>query len=302
MSKTILLAGGTGLIGSRLAEMLRMGGHEVLLLSRRPNPSKNIFGWNPAAGTVDDEAVRRADFVVNLAGAGIADGRWTASRKREIIESRTQSARTLRDAFQRTGHQPQAYISASAIGFYGNAGDRLMHETDPPGTDGFMPPTCAAWEQAADEVTALGIRTVKIRIGIVLAKEGGALAEIVKPLHFGLGTYFADGQAWYSWVHRDDVCRMFIWAIENQAVMGVFNAVAPAPARNVELVKAAAKAMHQPAVFVPAPALALRVVLGEMADVVLNSTRVSAEKIEQAGFKFQFPDLAGALQDIFRKN
>ncbi|MBK8194593.1 MAG: TIGR01777 family protein [Lewinellaceae bacterium] len=295
---TILLAGGTGLIGRRLSEMLRAEGHTVRILTRKPQ-NKAQFSWNPATGSMDASALQGVDYVINLAGAGIADKRWTAHRKKEIIESREQSAHTLRVAFLQSGIKPKAYLSSSAIGYYGNSGEQWMTETSAPVDSSFLVECCRRWEAAADEVAALGIRTVKLRIGVVLAKEGGALAEFVKPLRFGVGGYFADGQAWYSWVHLDDVCRMFIWAIENQQVSGVFNAVAPNPVRNRDLVKAIAHAMHQPALIVPGPAFAMKFLLGEMAAVILNSNKVSAEKIQQAGFRFQHPEIQEALKQIF---
>jgi uncharacterized protein len=295
---TTLLAGGSGLIGKRLSEMLHAQGHSVRLLTRTPR-GEGQFAWNPAAGTLDEAALEGVDFVVNLAGAGIADRRWTAARKRELVQSRVQSAEVLRRAFEREAKRPRAYVSASAIGFYGNSGEDLMLETSAPADQSFMVECCQKWEQAADAVAALGIRTVKLRIGVVLATEGGALAEFVKPLRFGLGTYFADGQAWYSWIHRDDVCRAFVWALENESVEGIFNAVAPQPVRNRDLVQATARAMRQPVLMLPAPAFALRLMLGEMSAVVLNSNRVSAEKIERAGFQFDFPTLEGALGEIF---
>jgi uncharacterized protein len=295
---TTLLAGGSGLIGKRLSEILRAQGHSVRLLTRTPR-GEGQFAWNPAAGTLDEAALEGVDFVVNLAGAGIADRRWTAARKRELVQSRVQSAEVLRRAFEREAKRPRAYVSASAIGFYGNSGEDLMLETSAPADQSFMVECCQKWEQAADAVAALGIRTVKLRIGVVLATEGGALAEFVKPLRFGLGTYFADGQAWYSWIHRDDVCRAFVWALENESVEGIFNAVAPQPVRNRDLVQATARAMRQPVLMLPAPAFALRLMLGEMSAVVLNSNRVSAEKIERAGFQFDFPTLEGALGEIF---
>ena len=295
---TVLLAGGSGLIGRRLAEILLEKGFAVRILSRSPQ-GEGQFAWNPAAGTMDDAALEGIDAVVNLAGSGIADKRWTTARKRDLVESRVQSARTLRSAFGRTGLKPLVYLSSSAIGYYGNSGERWMTETDQPVDNSFMVECCRQWESAADEVAALGIRTVKLRIGIVLAREGGALAEFVKPLRLGIGGYFADGHAWYSWVHIDDVCRFFIWAIENPAIEGVFNVAAPHPVRNKDLLKAIARAMHQPAVFVPAPPFALRLVLGEMAVVVLNSNRIAANKAIQAGFQFRYPELAGALEQIF---
>jgi hypothetical protein len=298
MSKTVLIAGGSGLIGSRLAEMLREKAFSVRLLTRSPRGEEQFF-WNPAVGKIDDEALQGIDYVINMAGAGIAEKRWTAARKREIVESRVQSARTLRSAFERLKIRPKAYLSASAIGYYGNSGEQKMSEANPPVGQGFMVECCQKWEASADEIAALGIRTVKARIGIVLAKEGGALVEFVKPLRLGIGAYFADGQAWYSWIHRDDVCRFFIWAIENQQVEGVFNVVAPNPARNKDLVKAIAKAMRQPAVLAPVPAFTLRLMFGEMADAVLNSNLVSSEKVRKAGFEFQFSELSRALETIF---
>lgn len=297
MKRTFLLAGGTGFIGSRLADLLRSQGHEVRLLTRTPQ-GPGQFGWDPAAGRIDDDAVRGADVVVNLAGAGIAERRWTPARKKLIIESRVQSANVLRDAFQRLSYQPQAYLAASAIGYYGNSGEPWMNENDAPADQGFLVESTTAWEQATETIGALGIRTVVFRIGIVLETSGGALRELIRPLRLGIGGYFGDGQAWYSWVHRDDVCRMFLWAAENPKVEGIYNAVAPNPARNKDLVKATAKAMRQPALFVPGPVFGLRLVFGEMADAILNSTRVSAEKIIHAGFHFQYPDLDGALTHI----
>jgi len=300
MARTILLAGGTGFIGTKLAELLRSRGHHVRLLTRTPRGADQ-FGWDPAAGQIDDEAVRGADVVINLAGAGIAEQRWTPARKKLIIDSRVESARVLRDAFQRLDQLPEAYLAASAIGYYGNSGDVWKNENDPPADKSFLVESTTAWEQATETVGALGIRMVVFRIGIVLEQSGGALREMIKPLRFGVGGYFGDGRAWYSWIHRDDLCRMFLWAVENQDVEGIYNAVAPNPAQNKDLIKAAAKAMHQPALFAAAPEFALRLAFGEMADAILFSTRVSAEKIIRAGFRFQHPELAGALEDIFSK-
>lgn len=298
MTPTVLLAGGTGLIGSRLADMLREQDYSVRILSRYPKGDGQFF-WNPADGALDTAALQGVDYVINLAGAGIAEKRWTAARKRLLIESRVQSARTLRDAFERAGLLPDAYLSASAIGYYGNSGERWMRETDEPVDNDFMVECCRQWESAADEVAALGIRTAKLRVGIVLAKQGGALAEFVKPVRFGIGGYFADGQAWYSWIHLDDVCRFYIWALENPGIHGVYNVVAPHPARNKDFVKTIAQAMHRPVLLAPAPALVMRLALGEMASAVLNSNRISVEKASHAGFHFLYPDLKNALEHIF---
>ncbi len=294
-----LLAGGSGLIGTRLTVMLREKGHTVRLLSRTPRGA-NAFAWDPSAGTLDEAALKEVDYVINLAGAGIADRRWTAARKREIIDSRVQSTQVLARALERSGHRPKAWISASAIGYYGNSGEQIMQETDAPVGRSFMVQCCEQWEQVVEEVAALGIRTVKLRIGVVLAKEGGALAEFVKPLRFGLGAYFGNGKAWYSWIHRDDLCRLFIHALEHPEISGALNAVAPHPVRIKPLVQATARAMRQPALIVPAPAFAMRMILGEMAAVVLNSNLISAEKTLSTGFEFQYPTLEEALHAIFQ--
>ncbi len=300
MSQTILLAGGTGFVGSRLQLLLREKGYTVRILSRNPKGDEQ-FAWDPEAGTIDSAALQGVQAVINLAGAGIADGRWTPERKRLIVDSRIQSAALLRDAIRRSEALPEVYISASAIGYYGNSGEQLMHESDPPATGGFLSETCRGWEAAADTVATLGIRTVKFRIGVVLGKEGGALREIARPVYFGLGAYFADGRAWYSWIHRDDLCRALIAGIENPAMAGVYNAVAPQPERIKPLVKSVAKALRRPAVFLPVPAFALRILFGEMADTILFSNLVSAEKLLQTGFEFQHPELDGALRAIFRR-
>ncbi|MCC6459747.1 MAG: TIGR01777 family protein [Saprospiraceae bacterium] len=300
MSRIVLLAGGTGFIGTRLTALLRSKGYEVRLLTRRPRKAGE-YAWDPVAGSIDEQAVLGAQVVINLAGAGIAERRWTTARKQLITDSRVESARVLRHTFQRLEHFPELYLSASAIGFYGNSGERWVDETDPSADASFLPQCCALWEGAAEEINALGIRTVVLRCGIVLGKEGGALREIVKPMRVGLGVYFADGQAWYSWIHLDDMCRMFVWAMEQPGLEGTFNGVAPHPVRNIDLTKAAAKALGRPVAMVPGPALALRLVLGEMADTVLFSNRVSDAKAIGAGFTFQYPEVAGALDAIFRK-
>jgi len=295
---TILIAGGSGLIGTRLSELLSEQGHTVRLLSRAPKTAGQFF-WDPAAGEIDSAALQGVDYVVNLAGAGIADKRWTKARKEELVQSRVQSAALLAREFKRMAEPPKAYISASAIGYYGNTWETMVHEDSPTADRSFMVDCCQQWEKAADQMTPLGIRTVKFRIGVVMAKEGGALAEIVNPLRFGLAAYFGDGQAWWSWIHREDVCRAFSWAMENQQAVGVYNLVAPSPVRGKVLVKAIAKAMRQPAITLPAPAFVLRLIFGEMSAVILNSNRVSADKLVQAGFEFKWPEVNAALSDIF---
>lgn len=301
MEKTILLAGGSGLIGSRLSVLLQEQKYKVRLLTRNPRKAGE-FQWDPMHGEIDDKALENVDHIISLAGAGIADKRWTVDRKHEIIQSRVRAAQMISEACIRTGTKPKSYIAAAAVGFYGNSGEQPMSESDGPVDEGFLVDCCRKWEQSADGMAALGIRTVKFRIGVVLAKEGGALAAIAKPIRWGLGTYFEDGQAWWSWIHRDDVCRMMLWAIEAPEIEGVFNAVAPNPVRGLALVRSTAVAMQKRVVLLPAPGFALRLMLGEMSAVVLNSNLVLSQKIETAGYQFKYPTLAGALAAIFDKN
>jgi uncharacterized protein len=298
----ILIAGGTGLIGVHLSRLLRGAGHTVAHLSRKANPNAEFpaFAWQPEKGVVDKVAFAQADAVVNLAGAGIADARWTESRKRLIIESRTKGNELIANYLRTERHQIKAYISASAIGFYGDRGSQMMTENDAAG-NGFLSESTVAWEQAIEKVAATGVRTVTLRVGIVLSQEGGALEKMLIPFALRQAIYFGDGSQYMSWIHRDDVCQMFKWALENPHVEGVFNAVAPTPLSNLDLVRAIADVKGGFFLTLPTPSLVLRLAMGEMADVVLGGTRVSSQKIENQGFRFTFPEIKGALKDIFER-
>ena len=300
---TILIAGGTGLVGSHLSQMLKAAGHTVLHLSRKQdlNAKFPAYAWDLGKKTIEQEAVDRADFIINLAGAGIADQRWTDERKRLIISSRVDSTLLLKAAIERRPTPLKAFISASAVGFYGNRGDQIMTEGDPAGKDSFLAESVTAWEQSVEKIAETGLRTVLIRIGVVLSTQGGALEKMLIPFNFFNATYFGNGQQWMSWVHLDDICRMFIEAIENEQFSGIYNGVAPHPARNRDLVFELKTAVGKPAIMLPAPEFVLRAAMGEMADVVFDSTRVSSKKIEAAGYKFQFPDLLPALKDLLRR-
>ncbi len=299
--KTILIGGGSGLIGMRLSELLRDRGYQVEHLSRSANPKATFpaFGWDLKNGTIDEAAVERADYIINLAGAGIADGRWTRQRKQLIIDSRVDSTRLIINALQKLNKKLLAYLSSAAVGYYGNRGDRLMHESDSPGT-GFLTESCLEWEKAIQEVAATGIRTVGLRIGVVLSTQGGALEKMLIPLRFFMATYFGSGAQWYSWIHLDDLCEMFLFAIEHEQINGFYNAVSPHPETNKNLTKTLAKAIGKPAWLLPVPAFVLRLIFGEMADTILFSTKVASEKIEQAGFEFRYPTLKPALQDLIK--
>ena len=294
----ILIAGGTGLIGTRLCELLQEKGYETALLSRQKAGGKTkTFVWDPERGTIDPEALRNASAVINLAGAGIADTWWTPARKRVLIQSRTQPTALLGKMLQSTPNQVETYISASGIGIYGDTGDTLLDENAPSGND-FLAECTRIWETAFGEVEQLPLRTAAIRIGIVLSPEGGAMAKILLPFRFRIGAYFGKGRQWYSWIHIDDLCRLFIHALENPAIRGKYNAVAPQPVTNKEFTKTIGKVLGGLHLIASVPSFLLRSGMGEMADAVLNSNRVSSKKVEASGFAFRFPELEPALRDL----
>ncbi len=301
---TILIAGGTGLLGIHLSKLLREKNYHVIHLSRRRNLDAEYpaYQWDLDKKLAEPEALEKADFIVNLTGAGVADARWTLARKKLIVDSRVNSTLLLKSFIEQKKTPAKAFISASAIGYYGHRGDQLLRENDPPGTIGFLPAAVAAWEKSIAAVAETGIRTVAFRIGIVLSTKGGALEKMLLPFRFFNGTYFGDGSMYYSWIHIDDLTRMFVEAIENERFNGFYNGVAPKPATNKEIVLACKKALGKPAILTPAPAFLLRAVMGEMADMILDSTRVSSEKLEKANFVFRFPELLPAIEDLIKNN
>lgn len=301
--QTVVIAGGTGLIGRQLSHLLRGAGFEVLHVSRKANLNAEFptFAWNPMTGSFDATPFERADFIINLAGAGIADKPWTAARKREIIESRTQSAAIIERFLRSRKHHVKAYIAASAIGYYGNrAADEWLDENASAGS-GFLTESTLEWEQATQKIAQLGIRTVAFRIGIVLSTQGGALEKMLISFRFLLGTYFGTGEAVCSWIHIEDMASMFLFAIQNNTLNGIYNANAPNPVTNYALTVAIRHALQRPALLIPVPAFALRLAMGELADVVLNGNRVSAKKIVSAGFQFKFPSINEALLDVVKR-
>jgi uncharacterized protein (TIGR01777 family) len=295
----ILIAGGSGLIGAHLSDMLSASGYEVNHLSRKKNSASRYktYVWDIDAGLIEEEAIRQADYIINLAGAGIADKPWTAARKKLITGSRVNGTRLLRSYLEKMEVRPKAYLSSTAIGYYGDRADSLLSEDAEAGT-GFLSESTIAWEKSISEVAALGIRTVGIRIGIVLSTRGGALEKMLLPLKFGLATYFGNGKQWYSWIHIEDIASIFKFAIEEESLNGFYNGVGPQPARNKDLASALQEAYSRPSILLPAPAFALRLGLGEMADAVLYSTKVSADKIQEAGYHFKHPALSEALSDL----
>jgi uncharacterized protein (TIGR01777 family) len=295
----ILVTGSSGLVGTALVRALGRDGHMVCRLMRPESAANNEVkdgfnvAWNPATGELGGAGVG-PDAVVNLAGASIAGGRWTTERKEVLRASRIDTTRALVEALAKMNARPSVVVSASAIGIYGNRGDELLTEESGAGTD-FLAGLAREWEAEALKAEALGIRVVLARFGIILAREGGALAKMLLPFKLGAGGRLGSGQQWMSWVTLEDVVGILQMAIEKGAVRGAVNVVAPHPVKNAEFTKVLAKALHRPALF-PAPALALRLVLGEMADaLLLSSQRVAPKRLEQAGFRFAHADLPTAL-------
>lgn len=299
--KTVLITGASGLIGTQLSQMLSAKGYIVVHLGRK-STRKSVyptFFWDVEKGEIDTNAFKNVDAIVHLAGAGVADSRWTEDRKRQIINSRVNSGRLLHETLKNTPNQVKVFVSASAVGYYGNRYQEVLTETAQP-TNEFLSRTTQNWEDASAQMAELGIRTVILRIGIVLSEKGGALPQTALPLKMRIGTYFGSGKQYYSWIHIDDVCTAFIHALQTPSMSGVYNAVAPKPVTNKEFVRNIAVAMGKPAVFVPAPAFILQLAMGEMAHLVLDSAYVSADKLIESGFIFEYPKIELALKEIYK--
>jgi uncharacterized protein (TIGR01777 family) len=298
--QSILIAGANGLIGSHLSEVLRERGHEVAhLVRKRGNSRYATYLWDTKEGRVDPKAVKNKDVIINLAGANIGARRWTKSYKREILESRTQSTALLRRAVEDSGARPHTFISAAGISIYGTRSrPEAFTEDDPPGND-FLADVCVQWEAAADAFQSLGIRVVKIRTAPVLSAEGGLLKRFSGPVKWGLGAPLGSGEQIMNWIHIRDICAMYAFAIENHALSGAYNAVAPDPVTNREFTRAVARAMKKTLFLPPVPAFVLRLALGEMASLALEGANVSPQKIIGTGFTFEFDSLSKAMDDIF---
>ena len=302
----ILVTGSSGLVGTNLVSALARAGHTVCRLVRPQSvgggDAKEGFAvaWNPATGELGGAGVG-ADAVVNLAGASIAGGRWTAERKVLLGTSRIDTTRALVGALAKMNARPSVLVSASAIGIYGDRGDETLSEDSKPGTD-FLADLAKQWEAEALKAEALGIRVVLARFGIILAREGGALVKMLTPFKLGAGGRLGSGKQWMSWVTLEDVAAILRFAIENASVRGAINVVSPQPVENFEFTKILAKAVHRPAFF-PAPAFALRLALGEMAHaLLLSSQRVTPQRMQQLGYRFLHPDLTSALAAVLADN
>jgi uncharacterized protein (TIGR01777 family) len=297
----VLITGATGLIGSKISRLCREKGIEVHYLSTSKDKLENKtdykgFYWNPNENEIDSKAIEGVDTIINLVGASIAE-RWTPEQKKKILKSRTETANLLYTCLQENGHEVKNLLSASAIGIYPSSLEKLYTEEDQGVDDSFVGEVVVKWEEAVDNFKDLGIEVAKIRIGLVLAKNGGMLQKLKEPVNFNVGSPLGNGKQWQSWIHIDDISGIFMFALEKE-LTGVYNAVAPNPVTNKELVNEVASQMGKPVWLPNVPKVALKLVLGEMSRLVLSSQLVSSDKIEQEGYNFKYVNLSKALEDL----
>ncbi len=305
--KQVLLTGGTGLIGTRLTQLLLQRGYHVAYLTRgsqsetKINPKVRQYRWDVSKDRLDENALLDSHYLIHLAGAGIAEGRWTEKRKQEIIDSRVQTIGLIARKLKASGHRFESFVSASGISYYGaDTGAEWISEQYTPGID-FLSEVVIQWEAAADELEALGIRTVKLRTGIVLDTKGGALKSFLIPVRLGIGSPLGSGKQFVSWIHTDDLCRMYIEAMENPAWTGAYNAVAPKPVTNEELVKTTAEILHKPYWAPKVPAWVLKGLFGEMSVAVLGGNYILNQRIRlETDFQYEYPELKPALEAILK--
>lgn len=290
------------MIGRHLSKMLLRKGHKVTLLSRSASGSDSlpVAHWDPQNNIIDNKALIAADVIIHLAGTNIGNAVWTAARKRSIFESRINSGRLLFNAVSKNGRKPGLFISASGVSYYGVlTSENIYVETNPPGTD-FLADTCKKWEEVSGSFEVLGVRTVIFRNGLVLTREGGVIKRLHLPFNLGLGAVLGKGNQYMPWVHIDDLCSIYCSAIENQQLSGVYNCVAPHHINFTDFAHHFARALHRRIILPRVPSFLLRLFLGEMSQIVLKGSRVSSEKISGTGYKFLYPDLKSALNQILK--
>ena len=278
---------------------LKAKGHEIYKLSRSAAKNADEIQWDAEKGFTASEQAKLEDFdaVVHLAGDNVADGSWTDEKKRSIRDSRVLGTGTLVDAFKKTKNPPQIFVSASAVGFYGNRGDEILTEASAAG-EGFLAEVCAAWEIESEKAADFGARVVMPRIGVVLAKDGGALEKMLTPFKFGVGGTVGSGEQYMSWIEIEDLIRIIHFALENETVSGAINATAPNPATNKEFTDTLGKVLHRPTI-IPVPEFAIKLMFGEMGEtLLLEGTRVLPEKLQNAGFEFKYTDLEAAMKRV----
>jgi uncharacterized protein (TIGR01777 family) len=309
----ILVSGASGLIGSALTKAASSAGHTITPLARKMSGANaspvgrshqerlpGAVHWDPAAGTIDASALEGFDAVVHLAGESIAAARWTAEQKKRILDSRVQGTRLLSNTLAQLQRRPPVLVSASAVGFYGDSGDRVLREDSPPGND-FLANVCREWEQATEPASKAGIRVVHLRSGMVLAKEGGALPKMLLPFKMGVGGKIGPGTQYMSWIDLEDEARVILHCISHDSTRGPVNSVGPSPVTNLEFTKTLGRVLSRPTVF-PLPGFMARILLGEMADaLLLSSQRVQPAKLNAGGFNFRYQTLESSLRHILNR-
>jgi uncharacterized protein len=298
--RNILITGGSGLIGLRLTELLSAKGYEVNWLSRKSgnNGKIRMYQWDYKKATIDKEAIEKCNYIINLAGANVGEKRWTKEYKIEILESRTKATALLFEMVKNYNPSLKAFISGSAVGIYGaDRGEEWLKEDSSQGDD-FLADVVKEWERESEKFERIGIRTVRIRTGIVLSKNGGVLEKMSQPIKMHAGAALGSGKQFVPWIHIDDLCRIFVKAIEDETLSGAFNAAAPTPVTNLQLTKEIGRVLDKSIILPNVPAFVLKLALGEFSSSVLGSERVSSEKIQRAGYQFQYLTIDKALNDL----
>ena len=293
--QSILITGGSGFIGSYLVPRLQSSGKTVSVIGRKISSNFSSFKWDIDKKTIDSKCLDGIGTIIHLSGAGIADKRWTTNYKKEILESRINSSALLFETLKSVPNTVHTVISASAIGYYGDTGNVWVEE-DFRGPEDFLGTTCKEWEKSVRQFEGMGIRVAILRIGLVLAKNNGVLPALTLPIKYFLGAPLGNGKQYMSWIHIEDLCRMFDFVIDNKKMHGVYNAVAPGPVTNKIFTKQIAKIIHRPIWPINVPSFLLKLILGEKAAIVLRGQRVSSEKIRMAGFNFLHNDLENTLK------
>lgn len=302
--ENVLITGGTGLVGKQLVKQLKQKGYGVRVLSRsraKTESNADYFYWNPQIDEIDLKALKSVDHIIHLAGAGILDKRWTPRRKQLLLDSRVETGQFLLKKIRENQVKLKSFISASGVGYYGAiTSDRIFNETDDP-SDDFVAEVCKQWEESADAFSEYSFRTVKLRIGVVLSTEGGALPSLIKPITLGLGAPIGSGKQYIPWIHIHDLCDIFIKGLEDDQMNGVYNAVAPEHQTNASLTKTISRTIGRSLWLPNVPAMIIQLIMGERACLILKGSRVSSNKIEHAGFEYKFRDLEKALKNLLQK-
>lgn len=296
----ILITGGSGFVGQPLCARLHERGHELLVVSRNPEKARGTLPpRTDVRPAVADFADSQPEAIINLAGESIAEGRWTAAKKQRLLDSRLNITQALVDLCGQLDTPPKALISASAMGYYGDQGEREVTEETPPNPE-FVHELCARWEETARQAESFGVRVALMRIGLVLDRDGGTLAKLLTPFRLGLGGPLGSGKQYMPWIHRTDLVRIILFLLDQETLSGPFNAGAPEPVTNAEFTRTLARHLHRPA-FLPAPAPALRLAFGEMSRILLTGARMRPQRLQEAGFTFEYPTLDEALSEILTR-